>query len=68
MASKEKLEALDREAHRLRRAGASGQEFEKLHRQGWTPESLRAGNGLDPCPEDCGVCYPVPSPRRRRKK
>ena len=68
MPSKDKLEALDREAHRLRREGAPGMAFEKLSREGWTPESQRAGNGLEPCPPDCGVCHPELFWGKRRKK
>ena len=67
MPSKDKLEALDREADRLRAEGAPGMAFEMLHRQGWVPRSQREGNGLDPCPSHCGVCFPVFSPRRRKK-
>ncbi len=63
-----KLDALDQEAALLIEAGASGQEFEMLHRRGWRPPSQRKGPGLDPCPSDCGVCNPVLSPVRRRKR
>ncbi len=63
-----KEQELDEEAERLVARAAPGQEFELLHRRGWKPRSQREGSGLEPCPPDCGVCYPTLSPVRRRRR
>jgi hypothetical protein len=60
-----KQDELQAEADRLVAQGASGQEFEMLHRRGWKPKSSLAGSGLTGCPSDCGVCFPVFTQRRR---
>jgi hypothetical protein len=68
-AAKMTLEEMDALAEAMAERGASGQEFEeKLFRRGWKPISRREGDGLEPCPSDCGVCHPETLPLERRMR
>ncbi len=57
---------LDKLAARALELGAPGQVFERLRRLGWREASYGQGDGLGPCPPDCGVCHPVYAPTRRK--
>jgi hypothetical protein len=63
-------EKLKRLAEQGVRDGEPGEFFAQLHRRGWRPASQLEGDGLEPCPDDCGVCHPEPSLRqvKRRRK
>lgn len=67
MATAERMYELEAEARRLVDAAAPAEAFNPLWREGWRPASMREGNGLDPCPSDCGVCYPA-APKARRSR
>jgi hypothetical protein len=66
--SARELEQLELEAQQALKDNAPASVFEDLRKRGWREPSALEGSGLDPCPPECGVCYPPERSRRTKRR